>query len=234
MPRLYLEYIPFGSLEDQRKYIRFSYTECCQINYQCLSALEYLHGKRIVHRDIKPENILVQNRDVDSVSLWVKLSDFGLSKEGSLKSFCGSRIYLAPEIRSGSEERYTEVVDIWSLGVVVLEFAYGLPHPGYPGRCTEGEWCEKVANEAEGWKPGVLIDLVQLMLAIEPIARPPAAQLVQEASHLLSIGDDRATTPTTDSNALENAATASNQEYQDYRYYLWEDQETIHILPNRV
>ena len=151
---LYLEYMPLGSLKYQNRKLRFSYAECCQINYQCSLGLEYLHEEGIVHRDIKPGNILVQNRDANrnADSLWVRLSDFGLSKKGSLRTFCGSRTYLPPEIRHGGMERYTKTVDTWSLGVVVYELAYGLPHPGYhdPERCTAANWCQNVVDDADG------------------------------------------------------------------------------------
>ena len=39
-------------------------------------ALEYIHDNNIVYRDLKPENILM---DLDG---YIKISDFGLSKEG--------------------------------------------------------------------------------------------------------------------------------------------------------
>ena len=43
---------------------------------QILLGLEYLHKEGIVYRDLKPENILI---DKDG---HVKLTDFGLSKDG--------------------------------------------------------------------------------------------------------------------------------------------------------
>ncbi|KAI0815428.1 kinase-like domain-containing protein [Xylaria sp. FL0064] len=82
-PLMYLEYMPFGNLEDEHKRAHFSQDECLVIFYQSLSALAYLHGrsKPVAHRDLKPENILVQYRNVDQNPdyLHVKLSDFGLS-----------------------------------------------------------------------------------------------------------------------------------------------------------
>ncbi|KAH8754867.1 hypothetical protein F5883DRAFT_369388, partial [Diaporthe sp. PMI_573] len=79
------------------------------------------------------QNILVQHRDPDRKpdGLCIKLSDFGLAKIGnSLKTGCGSETYCPPEVcASHSRQRYTKAVDIWSLGVVILRFAYALPYP---------------------------------------------------------------------------------------------------------
>jgi serine/threonine protein kinase len=97
-----------------------------------VSALVYLHtrDKPTVHRDIKPSNILVSYRDPhgDASLLYIKLSDFGLAKEGSVKSKCGTELYMAPEtLKTRTPGYYSPAVDIWSLGVIVLECSHGLP-----------------------------------------------------------------------------------------------------------
>ena len=141
-PRLILEYVPFGSLEDQKN---VSDEECVAILCQGLSALVDLHEREepIVHRDIKPGDILIHSRD----PLHIKLTDFGFSRVSSdLTTYCGTAKYLDPEVYT--KETYTPVVDIWSLGVVVFRFAYGLPNnKGYAGR----RWCERIIEEVNNW-----------------------------------------------------------------------------------
>ena len=59
----------------------------------------FAHCKGIAHRDIKPENVLMSH-----TSDVVKLADFGLAVEiqtsspANLKRFCGTPMYVAPEI----------------------------------------------------------------------------------------------------------------------------------------
>jgi p21-activated kinase 1 len=77
-------------------------------------ALEFLHGMDMMHRDVKGENVLLGK------SGSVKLGDFGLStREGLNYDVCGTVPYMAPELVKRS--RYTKSVDIWALGMTVVE-----------------------------------------------------------------------------------------------------------------
>lgn len=201
-PQLILEYFPLGNLEDQHRQRPISDDEVLTILHQSLSALTYLHGQTppIVHRDIKPGNILVQSRD----PLHVKLADFGLSKASDyLTTLCGTHIYLAPEIARycGSntlkDVKYTNAVDIWSFGVVIFQYACGLPHPGAGIGLP---WCQKIINALDDWDSDDLIGLLSTMIVMDPKLRDPAWKCLRRALLLPIPG--RSLTPTPASYSL--------------------------------
>ncbi|OCT60551.1 hypothetical protein XELAEV_18046575mg [Xenopus laevis] len=87
-----------------------------------LMAISYLHENDIIHRDLKPENLLLDS------SGYIKLADFGLSKDGigykgRTSSLKGSFGYMAPEVLA--REPYSRSVDWWSLGIVIYEMLVG-------------------------------------------------------------------------------------------------------------
>ncbi|CAF89793.1 unnamed protein product, partial [Tetraodon nigroviridis] len=89
---------------------------------EILSALHYLHSPKIVYRDLKLENLML---DKDG---HMKITDFGLCKEGitdaaTMKTFCGTPEYLAPEVLEDND--YGRAVDWWGLGVVTYEMMCG-------------------------------------------------------------------------------------------------------------
>lgn len=90
---------------------------------EIVSALDYLHSeKNVVYRDLKLENLML---DKDG---HIRITDFGLCKEGikdgaTMKTFCGTPEYLAPEVLEDND--YGRAVDWWGLGVVMYEMMCG-------------------------------------------------------------------------------------------------------------
>ena len=90
---------------------------------QLLDAVAYLHSIGIVHRDIKPENIVIVGRGNYAE---LKLIDFDFAKhftpDHPMKRIMGSPLYMAPEVLRGN---YTELCDVWSVGVILYEMLSG-------------------------------------------------------------------------------------------------------------
>lgn len=91
---------------------------------EILSGLLVLHNHHRIHRDLKSDNVLI------SAEGDVKLGDFGyaaqLTTEQNVRqTVVGTPSWMAPELVIGSN--YDQKVDIWSLGIVMLELAEGEP-----------------------------------------------------------------------------------------------------------
>eukprot|EP00442_Polarella_glacialis_P019908 CAMPEP_0115069042 /NCGR_PEP_ID=MMETSP0227-20121206/12337_1 /TAXON_ID=89957 /ORGANISM="Polarella glacialis, Strain CCMP 1383" /LENGTH=463 /DNA_ID=CAMNT_0002455399 /DNA_START=134 /DNA_END=1525 /DNA_ORIENTATION=+ len=129
-----------------QKEVRLEQLQVDYILYNLLVGLKYLHSAGIYHRDLKPSNVLV-NQDCS-----VKICDFGLaravgeeepenpsqaSSDESSPNPPGSsackahrvmtkhvvtRFYRAPELIL-LEDRYTESIDVWSVGCILVELA---------------------------------------------------------------------------------------------------------------
>ncbi|KAK0624523.1 hypothetical protein B0T17DRAFT_654453 [Bombardia bombarda] len=203
-PWLHVEYMPEGSIETHLRQGRdFSDHECKQIFAQTSDALAYLHtlDPQIVHRDIKPDNILIKYRRPDGI--FVKFADFGVSYEGdTLMSFCGTPLYVAPEIHEvvgiQREERvpYTALVDIWSLGVMLAQLVCGLPDHG-TRKDLGVKWCRRIRGSVEEKlrhehkHDGLLSFVWESMLCLEPDARESAKGCHKKALLLLDSTQDR-------------------------------------------
>ncbi|KAL8858813.1 MAG: hypothetical protein Q9178_004730 [Gyalolechia marmorata] len=182
-PLLVLEYLPLGDLHAQHSSSQILVEEIIVLFHQMLQALAYIHtyGQGYAHRDIKPANILILSR---MPCFHAKLADFGFAKDRSaLVSCVGSYAYSAPEI--WTRAAYTEVVDIWSLGVVIFEFAYGLPE--YGGTFKPEQRYQKLIRTVREWDQDDLIDLLSgKVLKEHPQHRLSANDLLTEVSKLKS------------------------------------------------
>ena len=183
-----MSYLHLGSLRDENSRLPLIDEEVTQLLIQGLSVLEHLHSRSVAYRDLKPDNILVEGRS----PLRVRFTDFGLANDQpDLKTFCGSEQYAAPEIFIGGN--YTAAVDIWSLGVIVLEYVYGLPT-----QCSQARmggiaamkerglaWCRSLVEYANDWDSDGLVDLlVTAMLRMEPQARLSADACLKKGHEL--------------------------------------------------
>jgi len=122
-----MEYMGGGCLTDILEiYDHFQLNEehmafVCQ---EILKGLRYIHFYHRIHRDIKSDNILLGSDGS------VKIADFGYAaqlteQKSKRQTIVGTPYWMAPELIKA--ENYDQKVDIWSLGIVVIEMGDGEP-----------------------------------------------------------------------------------------------------------
>ncbi|KAG0172490.1 signal transducing kinase of the PAK [Apophysomyces sp. BC1034] len=144
---------------------------------ESLKALIYLHGKGFIHRDVKCENLLLG---------WngeVKLADFGLATRTTKRNRdrLGTSKWMAPEVIR--EQYYDEKVDMWSLGITVIEMMDRVP-PHYLIK-DEIELFAAILSEPSptftySYPSMYMRGLVAWLLDENPRKRPNAKGVLQE------------------------------------------------------
>ncbi|KFR11773.1 Serine/threonine-protein kinase PAK 7, partial [Opisthocomus hoazin] len=123
-----MEFLEGGALTDIVTHTRMNEEQIATVCLSVLRALSYLHNQGVIHRDIKSDSILLTSDGR------IKLSDFGFCAQVSKevprrKSLVGTPYWMAPEVISrlpyGTEA--STPVDIWSLGIMVIEMIDGEP-----------------------------------------------------------------------------------------------------------
>jgi eukaryotic-like serine/threonine-protein kinase len=122
-PYLVMQLIPGHSLRTRLAAGALSTSQVVPMATLLADALAHVHSRGIVHRDIKPSNIMLDEHGVPY------LGDFGIAlladqtRLTRADEIIGTAAYLAPEQVRGS--RPTSAVDVYALGLVVLECLTG-------------------------------------------------------------------------------------------------------------
>ena len=132
-------------------------------------AFEHIHKHHVVYRDLKPENILLDPYG------HIKVCDFNLAKGGVSKqkratSFCGSPMYLSPEMLEpdGVDQR----ADIYGIGLLIYELV--TDKPAFMAPNLDALYKKIKNNRIDFNDPklkGDLKDLLQKILVVDPDER---------------------------------------------------------------
>eukprot|EP00276_Gloeochaete_wittrockiana_P020736 CAMPEP_0184339368 /NCGR_PEP_ID=MMETSP1089-20130417/8027_1 /TAXON_ID=38269 ORGANISM="Gloeochaete wittrockiana, Strain SAG46.84" /NCGR_SAMPLE_ID=MMETSP1089 /ASSEMBLY_ACC=CAM_ASM_000445 /LENGTH=490 /DNA_ID=CAMNT_0026666555 /DNA_START=42 /DNA_END=1514 /DNA_ORIENTATION=- len=122
-----MEFMGGGCLTEvleQFETVQMTEPQIALASLETMRALVYVHSLHRIHRDIKSDNILLG----DDGS--VKIADFGYAaqltqKKAKRNTVVGTPYWMAPELIRGHD--YGIKVDIWSLGIMVMEMAEGEP-----------------------------------------------------------------------------------------------------------
>ena len=91
------------------------------ICYDVALALSYLHSHNIIHRDLSSNNVLI------TAKRRAKVTDFGMSRivnpfDSVKMTMCpGTQVYMPPEALNDLPDKYTNKLDVFSFGVIIIQ-----------------------------------------------------------------------------------------------------------------
>ncbi|XP_036066397.1 serine/threonine-protein kinase PAK 6 isoform X1 [Oryzias melastigma] len=189
-----MEYLQGGALTQIISETRLNEEQIATVCEGVLQALSYLHSEGVIHRDIKSDSILL------TLDGRVKISDFGFCAQINTdipkrKSLVGTPYWMAPEVIS--KIMYGTEVDIWSLGIMVVEMVDGEPPyfsdtPIIAMKKLRDEAAPSVKNFHK--VSPVLKDFLDCMLTRDTLKRSSANDLL-EHPFLLQSGPPRVLVP---------------------------------------
>ena len=155
-----------------------SLISCLRFAIDCLNGISILHDDlKIVHSDISVNNIMYSSIDES----W-KLIDFDqcmdASKSESTHRIAGTEGFLAPEVTENDGGYFTKEADIFSFGIVLLDYVFAIFDHQIFGFTEEifNEEIQRTQIYASKFRK-----LAVEMIQTDPISRPTA----MEALHLL-------------------------------------------------
>ena len=167
---LVMEHIDGVNVHDLACQFKLNPAEIATICHGVLCALSHLHNMKIMHRDVKGRNIMVNNHG------HVYLTDLGSSTlEGPhANTETGTQDFIAPEVHSAkhTQKAYCCNVDVWSLGITVVEIVAARPPYNRIPRHEVG----RVIRET---MPQAMTDFLVQCIEWDPVKRASASKLLE-------------------------------------------------------
>lgn len=185
---LAMEYIDGPSLASRLAQGPLSDPDAATLARDLSEALQVVHDAGIIHRDVKPSNVMLARASRREAGWTAKLTDFGIAyslsdpRVTSPGVVVGTAAYMAPEQVRGAE--LTPAVDIYSLGLVLIEALTG--EPAFPVMGKVPTALRRLAEapaipDSVGPRWGALLTH---MTHVAPEERPSASEVAQAAAFL--------------------------------------------------
>ncbi|RHZ55849.1 hypothetical protein Glove_410g115 [Diversispora epigaea] len=174
-----MNYAEFGSLRKllNNKFEELTWEKKSSILLNIVYRLKNIHKMDLMHKYFHSGNIVNQNLTLSYIT------DFGLCKpvsENDPEKIYGVIPYMAPETLSRGE--YTQVSDIYSFGMVILEVLtsyppyYNIPH----NENLAMDICKGLKPEIKCEIPQFFKEIIKKCLNFEPLNRPTAEELYSQ------------------------------------------------------